>query len=62
MFLDLRDQWPPPEPWKPERPRRKLTKREETAIAWIVCVNLLMLLFGPIAGATLFDAVAALFR
>ncbi|WP_182085303.1 hypothetical protein [Aureimonas sp. ME7] len=59
MFLDVHDR-SLPEPWKPERPKPRLTKRQESALAWIVGLNLLMLLLGPIAGTTVIDAVWAL--
>ncbi|WP_062210687.1 hypothetical protein [Aureimonas sp. AU12] len=60
MYVDYRN-WRPPEPWKPERPKRRLTKRQEKTIVGIVGFNILMLLFGPLAGFTLFDAAWALF-
>lgn len=56
MFLDLQNAWPPPEPWRPER-KPRITRRQQRAIGWIVMFNLLMLLLGPLAGATLFDVV-----
>ncbi|WP_375394820.1 hypothetical protein [uncultured Sphingomonas sp.] len=62
MFVDFRNAWPPPEPWPPKRPPRHVTKRRERMIGWIVGLNLLMLLVGPLAGATIFDAIVALVR
>ncbi|WP_294351992.1 hypothetical protein [uncultured Sphingomonas sp.] len=61
MFVDNRD-WPPPAPWQPERPTRRLTIRQAQVMRNIVVFNLVMLIFGPLAGVTLFDAVAALLR
>lgn len=61
MFVDNRD-WPPPAPWQPERPARRLTIRQAQMMRNIVVFNLVMLVFGPLAGVTLFDAVAALLR
>jgi len=34
-----------------------MSKRAETLTTWIIGFNLVMLLIGPLAGATLFDAV-----
>ncbi|WP_174287113.1 hypothetical protein [Sphingomonas bacterium] len=62
MFVDFNNAWPPPEPWQPKRPPRRVTKRQERMIGWIVGLNLLMLLVGPFAGATIFDAIFALVR
>ncbi|WP_174297998.1 hypothetical protein [Sphingomonas bacterium] len=61
MFLD-HNGWPPPEPWRPKPPRRRITVRQERMIAWIIGFNLLMLLLGPLAGATVFEGVVALLR
>ncbi len=62
MFVDFDNAWPRPEPWQPPRPAPRVTKRQERAIGWIVGVNLILLLVGPLAGATIFDAVIALMR
>ena len=61
MFMDFRDQLPPPR-WEPKPARPPLTTGQRKAIEIIIAFNLLMLLCGPLAGATLFDAIAALFR
>lgn len=61
MFVDNRG-WPPPAPWQPERPIRRLTIRQARVMRNIVVFNLLMLIFGPLAGVTLLDAVAAALR
>jgi hypothetical protein len=62
MYVDFRNDWPPPEPLKPERPKRRLNKRQETVVLCIIGFNLLMLIVGPLAGATLFEAVIATLR
>lgn len=59
MFVDFRDQ-PPPPPWRPERPRPRLTPRQERRLARIVLLNLLLLLVGPLAGSSVVAGVAAL--
>ncbi len=62
MFLDTRDPWPPAEPWRPERPAPRLTKRGERVVGWLIGFNLLMLLIGPLAGSSVIDAVLAILR
>lgn len=61
MFVDNRN-WPPPPPWQPERPVRRLTVKQARVMRNIVVFNLLMLIFGPLAGVTLLDAVVAALR
>lgn len=61
MFVD-HNAWPPPEPWRPRPSQRRMTPRQERLIAWIIGFNLLMLLFGPLAGATVFEGIMALLR
>ena len=61
MFVDNRD-WPPPPPWQPNRPVRRLNAKQARVMRNIVVFNLLMLSFGPLAGVTLLDAVAAALR
>jgi hypothetical protein len=61
MFVDFENKWSPPERGEP-RPAPRPAKRAETITAWIIGFNLLMLLVGPLCGATVFDAVVALFR
>ncbi len=56
MFLEYRN-WRPPEPIKPA-PR--LSKRGERVIAWILGLNLVMLLFGPLAGTSVLQGLWAL--
>jgi hypothetical protein len=60
MFVDLPNGWPPPEPSRPRRPNPRLTPREQKVMGWIIGFNIVMLLLGPIAGTTLFDAVLAM--
>ena len=62
MFLDVREPWPHPEPWRPKRSEPAITKRGERVIAWVVGFNLVMLVLGPLAGATVVEALIALFR
>jgi hypothetical protein len=61
MFVDFENRWSPPERREPE-PCPRPNKRRETVAAWVIGFNLVMLVVGPLAGATLFDAVAALFK
>lgn len=62
MFMDFRDQPPPPR-WEPKPAGRPpLSRRERRAIGWIIGFNVLMLLCAPLAGATLFEGLAALLR
>lgn len=61
MFVDFRDQ-PPPPPWRPQRPKPRLTARQEKTLAAIIAFNVLLLLGPPIGGATLFGALTLLFR
>lgn len=61
MFVDFEQGWPPPERREPD-PAPRQNKRSETVAAWIIGFNLVMLLVGPLAGATIFDAIVALFK
>lgn len=61
MFVDFRDQ-PPPPPWQPRRPRPRLTPRQEKALAAIIGLNVILLIVAPIGGATLIGALAVLLR
>ncbi|KQQ81265.1 hypothetical protein [Aureimonas sp. Leaf324] len=56
MFLEYRN-WRPPEPIKPT-PR--LSKRGERVLLWVLGVNFAMLLFGPLAGTSVFQGLWAL--
>jgi len=60
MFVDYRN-WRPPEPIEPAPQRPRLTRQQEKRLIWAVGLNLLMLFLGPLAGVTMFDALAALF-
>ncbi|PVE59355.1 hypothetical protein DC429_02820 [Arthrobacter sp. TPD3018] len=64
MFVDFREPPPPPPPWrpKPRDPRPQLTPRQQNALAAIIGVNVLLLLIAPIGGATVIQAISALFR
>ncbi len=59
MFFDWKQE-PPPPPWQPEPQKRRVTKRDETVLFWIVGINLLLVLLSPFAGASVIQAVAAL--
>lgn len=43
-------------------PRPQLTPRQQNALAAIIGVNVLLLLVAPIGGATVIQAIGALFR
>lgn len=53
--------WKPPWEPPPEPERRRLTKREESVVLWIIGANLLFVLLAPIGGATVVHAVRAMF-
>ncbi|WP_165324417.1 hypothetical protein [Rhizorhabdus phycosphaerae] len=60
MFMDFRDQ-PPPPPWRPRLPEQRppLSLRQQKALTLVVALNLLLLLIAPIGGATMVSAVIA---
>lgn len=62
MFVDFSNQGPPPGPWDPTPSRIRLTKRQERTVAWIIGINLVLLLVAPLGGSTLIDAVTLMFR
>ena len=62
MLVDFQNGWPPPEPWEPKPAPKRMSKRAETLTTWIVGFNLVMLVLGPLAGATLFDVLRVLWR
>ena len=61
MFMDFRDQPPPPR-WEPRPAPPRLSRRQERWLGRLVLVNMLLLLLAPIGGATLIDALITLFR
>ena len=63
MFVDFRDQPPPPR-WEPKPVRKtpQLSKRQQHTLAAIIGINMLLLLIAPIGGATVIQAIVALFR
>ncbi|PZU08997.1 MAG: hypothetical protein DI606_14290 [Sphingobium sp.] len=63
MFMDFRDQ-PPPPPWDPRPARRRppLTPRQQKTLGAIVGINIVLLLVAPIGGATFLAALWALLR
>ncbi len=64
MFMDFRDQPPPPrwEPRRPPPPPPRLTPRQEKIVGWLVAINVLALLIAPIGGASIIYAVVAMLR
>jgi len=62
MFVDFRDQVPPPR-WEPKPPpSRRLTPRQRKTMEVVVGFNLVMLLVAPLGGATILQAIGALLR
>lgn len=59
MYLDTKYEWQPPE--ETPKPPRRLSERQENVLAWVVAANLALLFVGPLAGATLFEGLYALF-
>ena len=53
MYVDIRDDWPPPKPLKPEHPRRRFSKRQETVVVCAIGLGLLMLVVWAAADASL---------
>ncbi|MCO5732211.1 hypothetical protein [Rhizobium sp. SSA_523] len=62
MFLDLKSYGPRPEPRQPAPPERRISPRGEKVLVWIICFNLLVLCIAPIGGASVIDALIAVFR
>lgn len=60
MFLDLKNYTPPPEP-QANRGPEPLTPRQQKALAWIVGLNIILLLIAPIGGATIISGLIELF-
>lgn len=60
MFLDLKNYTPPPEP-PADRGTERLTPRQQKALAWIVGLNIILLLIAPIGGATVISGLIELF-
>lgn len=60
MFLDLKNYTPPPEP-PANRGPEQLTSRQQKALAWIVGLNIILLLIAPIGGATIISGLIELF-
>jgi len=50
MFVDM--PWPTKDD-RPERPRRRLSDREQKVLLCLIGINLLLLLVAPVGGATL---------
>jgi hypothetical protein len=62
MFASFQDDPPPPRWEPPPEPRPRLSRREGKVLAWLVGGNAVVLLFAPLAGASLIQAVIALLR
>ena len=60
MYFRQGDGWEPPPPWQPPR-RSRLTRRQQRVMLWLIGLNVFLLLVAPIGGATIIQAVAALF-
>lgn len=60
MFMDFRDQ-PPPPPWQPKQPDRRpaLNAGQQKTLAIVVAINLLLLFVAPIGGATVISFLIA---
>lgn len=61
MFMDFRDQPPPPDwppPWRPQRRPARLTRAQEKRLGTVLLVNII-LLFGaaPLAGSSVIAAL-----
>ncbi|MBB4154536.1 hypothetical protein GGQ80_002452 [Sphingomonas jinjuensis] len=63
MFVDFKDQ-PPPPPWQPRPAKRgpQLTPRQQRTLGAILGVNILLLLVAPIGGATLLELLGIVLR
>ena len=59
MYFDRGGGRAPPPQWQPPRGSR-VTKKQERAILWLVGLNALLLLIAPIGGATIVQAILAL--
>ncbi|WP_315763886.1 hypothetical protein [Sphingomonas sp. Y38-1Y] len=60
MFVNFNPDWPPP-PEPPAPPPPRLDKQGEARLGWVIALNLAMLILGPLAGATVLQALVALF-
>lgn len=61
MFVNFNGDWPPsPEPPAPPPPPR-LDRKAEVRLGWVIALNLVMLVLGPLAGATVLHALIAAF-
>jgi hypothetical protein len=48
-YMDFRDQWPGPDSWQSDGPKRRLTKRQEDMVIWALALAVLLLLLVPLA-------------
>lgn len=61
MFMDFRDQPPPPRWDPPRKAEPRLDARQQKLLGRILVFNLLMLLFGPLAGSSVVNGLVGLF-
>lgn len=53
MFVNFNADWPPmPEQPAPPPPKPRLDRKAEVRLGWVIALNLVMLVLGPLAGAT----------
>ncbi|MBI3349173.1 MAG: hypothetical protein HY020_18430 [Burkholderiales bacterium] len=57
MFVPPEHRPPGPPPWRPPRPKRTLTKRQEAVMLWAVGLFLLLQLLAPLGGSTVVEAI-----
>ena len=60
MFVEGGGGWTP-RPWEPPPRRPRMTKRQERVLLWILGFNAVLLLVAPIGGATVVQALVAVF-
>ncbi|WP_294263384.1 hypothetical protein [uncultured Sphingomonas sp.] len=62
MFVNFNGDWPPiPEQPAPPPPKPRLDRKAEVRLGWVIALNLVMLVLGPLAGATVLHALIAAF-
>lgn len=59
MFLDMKSYGPRPEPLPPKPTKPSLSPRDQKVLAWVICVNVLILFIAPIGGATVIQSLLA---
>jgi hypothetical protein len=51
MFMDFREDWPPPS-WEPAPRQPRLSERGQAVMGGLVGLNLLLVLVAPLAGSS----------